>query len=293
MRVKSKDVRRHSSDETLEGGASLGTHTSIGPLGSANDLNSCPVNSTVPQGSIDDGRLLVSDNGNWVGTLDVPGGLGTFMDVDHGLHCLNADVQDVYVRPSSVITINEPHSFGVTVTNTRRRFPIDVDATGKGKRKLDDAPTPLHDADVGAGSSTSSVVVVNAADAGAGGQYLFHRSCQCRGQKIQGTTEEIEAKEQADKEATAPAVRKLYTGTTEEIEAKALVCAAGHSSAYKMSTIFGDDVVVIAVYQTLLCKLKRGGLKDTYPDDILAKAVIEKTNLNPAEVGNIVVGFRL
>ncbi|GKF24788.1 3-ketoacyl-CoA thiolase 2, peroxisomal, partial [Tanacetum coccineum] len=46
-------------------------------------------------------------------------------------------------------------------------------------------------------------------------------------------------------------------------------------------------------YRTPLCKSKRGGLKDTYHDDILApvlKAVIEKTNLNPAEVGDIVVG---
>ncbi|GJZ32248.1 3-ketoacyl-CoA thiolase 2, peroxisomal [Tanacetum coccineum] len=46
-------------------------------------------------------------------------------------------------------------------------------------------------------------------------------------------------------------------------------------------------------YRTPLCKSKRGGLKDTYPDDILApvlKAVIEKTNLNTAEVGDMVVG---
>lgn len=73
----------------------------------------------------------------------------------------------------------------------------------------------------------------------------------------------------------------------------ALVCAAGDSSAYQRSTVFGDDVVIVAAYRTPLCKSKRGGLKDTYPDDILApvlKAVIEKTNLNPAEVGDIVVG---
>ncbi|KAF2314114.1 hypothetical protein GH714_022346 [Hevea brasiliensis] len=41
----------------------------------------------------------------------------------------------------------------------------------------------------------------------------------------------------------------------------------------------------------LLYASKRGGFKDTYPDDLLApvlKAVIEKTNLNPSEVGDIV-----
>ncbi|XP_071696821.1 3-ketoacyl-CoA thiolase 2, peroxisomal-like [Rutidosis leptorrhynchoides] len=73
----------------------------------------------------------------------------------------------------------------------------------------------------------------------------------------------------------------------------ASVCAAGDSAAYQRSSVFGDDVVIVAAYRSPLCKSKRGGLKDTYPDDILApvlKALIEKTNLNPAEVGDIVVG---
>nr|XP_043629826.1 3-ketoacyl-CoA thiolase 2, peroxisomal [Erigeron canadensis] len=73
----------------------------------------------------------------------------------------------------------------------------------------------------------------------------------------------------------------------------ASVCAAGDSASYQRSSAFGDDVVVVAAYRSPLCKSKRGGLKDTYPDDILApvlKALIEKTNLNPAEVGDIVVG---
>ncbi|KAI3790716.1 hypothetical protein L2E82_03968 [Cichorium intybus] len=73
----------------------------------------------------------------------------------------------------------------------------------------------------------------------------------------------------------------------------ASVCAAGDSAAYQRSSNFGDDVVIVAAYRSPLCKSKRGGLKDTYPDDILApvlKALIEKTNINPAEVGDIVVG---
>ena len=57
-------MRRHSSDHTLERGMSVGTDTGVGEVASANDLNGCPVSSTVVQGSIDDGRLLVSDNGN-------------------------------------------------------------------------------------------------------------------------------------------------------------------------------------------------------------------------------------
>ncbi|KAH9615482.1 hypothetical protein KSS87_003179 [Heliosperma pusillum] len=70
-------------------------------------------------------------------------------------------------------------------------------------------------------------------------------------------------------------------------------CNAGNSSSYHRTNAFGDDVVIVAAYRTPLCKAKRGAFKDTYPDDLLSivlKAVIEKTNLNPAEVGDIVVG---
>merc|ERR1712183_746872 len=70
-------------------------------------------------------------------------------------------------------------------------------------------------------------------------------------------------------------------------------CAAGDSAAYHRTAAFGDDVVIVAAYRTPLCKSKRGGFKDTLPDDLLApvlKALIEKTNLDPSEVGDIIVG---
>ncbi|KAF6141108.1 hypothetical protein GIB67_006553 [Kingdonia uniflora] len=73
----------------------------------------------------------------------------------------------------------------------------------------------------------------------------------------------------------------------------ASVCLAGDSAAYHRTAAFGDDVVIVAAYRTPLCKAKRGGFKDTHADDLLAtvlKALIEKTNLNPNEVGDIVVG---
>ncbi|KAK3022868.1 hypothetical protein RJ639_045958 [Escallonia herrerae] len=73
----------------------------------------------------------------------------------------------------------------------------------------------------------------------------------------------------------------------------ASLCAAGDSSAYYRTSDFGDDVVIVAAYRTALCKSNRGGFKDTYPDDLLApvlKALLEKTNLDPSEVGDIVVG---
>ncbi|KAM1570439.1 hypothetical protein PS1_035780 [Malus domestica] len=73
----------------------------------------------------------------------------------------------------------------------------------------------------------------------------------------------------------------------------ASTCAAGDSAAYHRTSAFGDDIVIVAAYRTAICKAKRGGFKDTLPDDLLApvlKAVIERTNLNPGEVGDIVVG---
>ncbi|KAK9160204.1 hypothetical protein Syun_006545 [Stephania yunnanensis] len=73
----------------------------------------------------------------------------------------------------------------------------------------------------------------------------------------------------------------------------ASTCAAGDSSAYQRTSVFGDDVVIVAAHRTPICKSRRGGFKDTYADDLLApvlKAVIEKTNLDPSEVGDIVVG---
>ncbi|KAL6002127.1 3-ketoacyl-CoA thiolase 2, peroxisomal [Asimina triloba] len=73
----------------------------------------------------------------------------------------------------------------------------------------------------------------------------------------------------------------------------ASICLAGDSAAYQRTASFGDDVVIVAAYRTALCKSKRGSFKDTHPDDLLApvlKAVIEKTNVNPNEVGDIVVG---
>ncbi|XP_078173196.1 3-ketoacyl-CoA thiolase 2, peroxisomal-like [Carex rostrata] len=68
-------------------------------------------------------------------------------------------------------------------------------------------------------------------------------------------------------------------------------CAAG--DGYHRNPSFGDDVVIVAAYRTPICKAKRGGFKDTLPEDLLApvlKALIDKTKVNPNEVGDIVVG---
>ncbi|KAF3455269.1 hypothetical protein FNV43_RR05717 [Rhamnella rubrinervis] len=76
----------------------------------------------------------------------------------------------------------------------------------------------------------------------------------------------------------------------------ASVCLAGDSAAYQRTNVFGDDMVIVAAHRIALCKAKFGGFKDTHLDDLLAavlKAMVEKTNLNPGEVGDIVVGMVL
>ncbi|KAL9406969.1 hypothetical protein Peur_003941 [Populus x canadensis] len=85
-------------------------------------------------------------------------------------------------------------------------------------------------------------------------------------------------------------LRSSSSFNNHESSLSASACLAGGSAAY------GDDVVVVAAYRTPLCKSKRGGFKDTHADDLLApvlKALIEKTNLDAREVGDIVVGSSL
>lgn len=69
--------------------------------------------------------------------------------------------------------------------------------------------------------------------------------------------------------------------------------SVGDSSAYTRHGVNLDDVVIVAAVRTPMTKAKRGGLKDTTADDLVGtvlKAVIQKTGLDPAEVGDVVFG---
>ncbi|XAR58706.1 Acetyl-CoA C-acyltransferase [Bertholletia excelsa] len=73
----------------------------------------------------------------------------------------------------------------------------------------------------------------------------------------------------------------------------ASICLAGDSAAYHRTAALDDDIVIVSACRTAICKAKRGAFKDTPVDDLLAavlKAVLEKTTVNPNEVGDIVVG---
>ncbi|KAG2662557.1 3-ketoacyl-CoA thiolase 2, peroxisomal-like [Panicum virgatum] len=85
----------------------------------------------------------------------------------------------------------------------------------------------------------------------------------------------------------------LPSSPSSQPQLEASACAAGDSAAYQRTSSFGDDVVVVAAYRTPICKAKRGGFKDTYPEDLLTvvlKAVLDNTKINPSDIGDIVVG---
>eukprot|EP00740_Mantoniella_antarctica_P005397 CAMPEP_0181361596 /NCGR_PEP_ID=MMETSP1106-20121128/7408_1 /TAXON_ID=81844 /ORGANISM="Mantoniella antarctica, Strain SL-175" /LENGTH=425 /DNA_ID=CAMNT_0023475195 /DNA_START=366 /DNA_END=1643 /DNA_ORIENTATION=+ len=54
-----------------------------------------------------------------------------------------------------------------------------------------------------------------------------------------------------------------------------------------------DDVVIVSAVRTPITRARKGGLKDTPADDLLAtllKATVDRTGLDPADVGDVVVG---
>jgi acetyl-CoA acyltransferase 1 len=54
-----------------------------------------------------------------------------------------------------------------------------------------------------------------------------------------------------------------------------------------------DDVVICCAVRTAIAKAKKGGFKDTPPEDMLAplfKAVLEKTKIDPKTVGDVQIG---
>eukprot|EP00245_Coleochaete_scutata_P001585 TRINITY_DN11965_c0_g1_i2.p1 TRINITY_DN11965_c0_g1~~TRINITY_DN11965_c0_g1_i2.p1 ORF type:complete len:461 (+),score=105.87 TRINITY_DN11965_c0_g1_i2:173-1555(+) len=72
-------------------------------------------------------------------------------------------------------------------------------------------------------------------------------------------------------------------------------CVSGDSAPYERKGGFSDEVVIVSALRTPICKAKRGGFKDTFPDDLLApvlKGVIDATGgkVKPEEIGDIVVG---
>merc|ERR1719356_2086073 len=69
----------------------------------------------------------------------------------------------------------------------------------------------------------------------------------------------------------------------------AIPTSASMSSAAKSD----DDVVICCALRTAITKAKKGGFKDTPPEDLLAplfRAVVDKTKIDPKAIGDIQIG---
>ncbi|CDO68177.1 hypothetical protein BN946_scf184938.g29 [Trametes cinnabarina] len=68
---------------------------------------------------------------------------------------------------------------------------------------------------------------------------------------------------------------------------------AGLSAKAKALAQHDDDVVIVAAVRSAITKAKKGGFKDTRPEEILSgvlRAVYTKAGINPALIGDITVG---
>jgi acetyl-CoA acyltransferase 1 len=69
--------------------------------------------------------------------------------------------------------------------------------------------------------------------------------------------------------------------------------SAGDSAAYERRPVSLDDVVIVSACRTALTKAKRGGFRDTPPDDLVAavlKETIRRSGVEPEAVGDVVFG---
>lgn len=69
--------------------------------------------------------------------------------------------------------------------------------------------------------------------------------------------------------------------------------SVGDSASYQRRLVSLDDVVVVSACRTPLTKAKKGGLRDTPPDDLVAtvlKETIRRTGVEPEAVGDVVFG---
>jgi len=65
------------------------------------------------------------------------------------------------------------------------------------------------------------------------------------------------------------------------------------ASMGKIGTKSPDDIVIISALRTPVCRAKKGGFKDTMPDDLLKavlEGVVKQSGINPKEVDDVVVG---
>jgi acetyl-CoA acyltransferase 1 len=69
--------------------------------------------------------------------------------------------------------------------------------------------------------------------------------------------------------------------------------SVGDSASYQRRPVSLDDIVIVSACRTPLCRAKRGGLKDTPADDLVAvvlKETLRRTGVEAEAVGDVVFG---
>jgi acetyl-CoA acyltransferase 1 len=69
--------------------------------------------------------------------------------------------------------------------------------------------------------------------------------------------------------------------------------SAGDFAAYQRKTVNLDDVVIVSACRTPLCRARKGGLRDTPADDLVAtvlKETLARTGVEAEAVGDVVMG---
>eukprot|EP00890_Picochlorum_soloecismus_P001192 jgi/Picsp_1/2073/NSC_05538-R1_3-ketoacyl- thiolase len=69
--------------------------------------------------------------------------------------------------------------------------------------------------------------------------------------------------------------------------------SAGDFAAYQRKTVNLDDVVIVSACRTPLCRARKGGLRDTPADDLVAtvlKETLTRTGVEAEAVGDVVMG---
>mmetsp|Transcript_6669 Transcript_6669/g.18501 ORF Transcript_6669/g.18501 Transcript_6669/m.18501 type:complete len:462 (+) Transcript_6669:78-1463(+) len=78
-----------------------------------------------------------------------------------------------------------------------------------------------------------------------------------------------------------------------DVRVEAHHTSVGDAAGYKRDVVHDDDVVIVAACRTPLTRAKRGSLKDTPADDLVAavlKETIQRTGVEPSAVGDVVMG---
>jgi len=88
-------------------------------------------------------------------------------------------------------------------------------------------------------------------------------------------------------------IQKIVDHVQVGLKESQLTAQATSGALGKIGTKSPDDIVICSALRTPVCRAKKGGFKDTMPDDLLKAAlegVVKQSGINPKEVNDVAVG---